>query len=156
FPTISDQVTILWHAGEPLVLGVDYYEAAFSCIGKVCPAGLSIDHSIQTNGILINDKWCDFFQKWNVSLGVSIDGPQEVNDAARRTRAGKGTYDKVITGINCLQRRNIPFYVLSVLTKSALLAPDALFWFYHDFNIRDVGFNIDELEGVNEVSSLSH
>jgi uncharacterized protein len=51
FPTISGQVTVVWHAGEPLVLPPGYYEAAFSTIRELCPSDLKIVHSFQTNGI---------------------------------------------------------------------------------------------------------
>jgi uncharacterized protein len=155
FPTISNQVTVVWHAGEPLVLRPEYYEAAFARIRTCCPRTLKIDHALQTNGILINDEWCDLFQRWDVRVGVSIDGPKYINDAARKTRSGGGTYDRVVAGIKCLQRRQIPFYVISVLTKAGILDPDAMFSFYHDFNIRDLGFNIEEVEGIHKTSSLS-
>lgn len=104
--------------------------------------------------MLINDEWCDLFEQWGVNLGVSVDGPKHIHDAARKTRAGKGTYDKTIAGIKCLQRRNIPFYVISVLSKVALLEPDAMFEFYKEFDIRDVGFNIEEHEGIHKNSTL--
>lgn len=156
FPTISDQVTVVWHAGEPLVLGSKYYDAAFSVVRELCPQNLAIEHSFQTNGMLINDEWCDLFKKWDVGVGVSVDGPKEIHDATRKTRAGKGTHDKVLAGIGCLQRRNIPFYVISVLTKSAMLQPDSMFAFYQRLGIQDVGFNIDEKEGINKASSFEH
>lgn len=154
FPTISERVTVVWHAGEPLVLGVDYYEAAFSSIRDICPSNLRIEHSFQTNGMLINDAWCALFKRWDVGLGVSVDGPKHVHDAVRKTRTGLGTHDKVIEGIKCLRKRSVPFYVISVLTKAALLEPDRLFSFYEEFDIRDVGFNIEEKEGRHLTSSL--
>lgn len=154
FPTISGQVTVVWHAGEPLVLPVDYYQAAFSAIREVSPPDLRILQSFQTNGMLINDKWCDLFERWNVGVGVSIDGPKHIHDAARKTRSGRGTYDKAVAGIEVLRRRNLPFYVISVLTRAAFLDPDAMFAFYEKLDIHDVGFNFEEQEGVNKTSSL--
>jgi uncharacterized protein len=85
---------------------------------------------------------------------VSIDGPKPIHDATRKTRSGQGTYDKAIAGIQCLKKRNIPFYVISVLTKMAFLDPDAMFAFYEEFDIRDVGFNFEEQEGIHKTSSL--
>jgi uncharacterized protein len=155
FPTIGDRVTVVWHAGEPLVLGSDYYEAAFSCIRDLCPSSLTLDHAMQTNGTLLTEKWCEFFKRWDVGLGVSIDGPRHIHDASRKTRSGKGTYDKTVAGIQLLQRSDIPFYVITVLTKAALLDPDGMFAFYNEFGIRDVGFNFEEQEGCHESSSLN-
>jgi len=156
FPTISEQVTVVWHAGEPLVLGPDYYEAAFARMKARCPANFTLQQSFQTNGMLINDAWCDLFERWDVSLGVSVDGPKHIQDAARKTRSGGGTYDKAVAGIRCLRRRNIPFHVISVLTRAALAEPDALFAFYEEFGIQDIGFNIEEKEGDHLTSSLEN
>ena len=69
----SPQMTIIWHAGEPLVLPVSYYEAAFSAIEVSRPLDLELRHSIQTNGMLLSQEWCDFIKKWHVGLGVSVD-----------------------------------------------------------------------------------
>ena len=154
FPTISGQVTVVWHAGEPLVLGPQYYEDAFRKISEHCPPGLTIEHAVQTNGMLINDAWCDLFRRWKVGVGISIDGPRAINDAFRKTRSGKGTFDKAVAGIRRLQQHAIPFYVISVLTRDALANPDALFSFYRELDIHDVGFNIEEQEGVHDSTTL--
>lgn len=154
FPTISGQVTVVWHAGEPLVLGPQYYEDAFRKISEHCPPGLTIEHAVQTNGILINDDWCDLFRRWKVGVGISIDGPRAINDAFRKTRSGKGTFDKAVAGIRQLLQHQIPFYVISVLTRDALVNPDALFSFYRELDIHDVGFNIEEQEGVHDTTTL--
>jgi uncharacterized protein len=154
FPTISKHTTVVWHAGEPLVLGPKYYDTAFTRIRECCPPGLQIDHAFQTNGMLINDEWCDLFQRWKVGVGVSIDGPRHINDAYRKTRSGQGTFDKTVAGIHRLKQRNIPFYVISVLTRAALADPDGLFALYHELGIRDVGFNIEEQEGIHTTTTL--
>jgi uncharacterized protein len=154
FPTLSDRVTVVWHAGEPLVLGVDYYSAAFACVRDVCPTGLTVEHAFQTNGMLITQAWCQLIRQWNVGVGISIDGPQRIHDAARKTRSGRGTFSRAIAGLVTLQRNEVPFYVISVLTKAALLDPVAMFDFYQTHAITDVGFNIEEEEGIHERSSL--
>jgi uncharacterized protein len=155
FPTVSGQVTVLWHAGEPLVLGTEYYRSAFATIRDLSPNGVEFIHNFQTNGVLIDDAWCDLIREWNVSIGLSIDGPRHINDSARKTRAGRGTYDQIVAGMKCLQDRNIPFSVISVLTREALYHPDDLFRFYEQHGIHEVGFNIDEIEGIHTTSTLS-
>src|ERR1700710_1422439 len=49
----AEQITVIWHAGEPLVLPVSYYESAFQSIEKLRPASVQIRHSFQTNGTLV-------------------------------------------------------------------------------------------------------
>ena len=51
---------IVWHSGEPLVLPVEWYRQAFASALRGAPAGTHIPHSVQTNGMLVNDEWCSF------------------------------------------------------------------------------------------------
>jgi uncharacterized protein len=143
----SPYLTVIWHAGEPLVLPPSYYQAAFEAIEALRPAGLELRHSIQTNGMLIDQDWCDFIKKWHVGVGVSIDGPRKLHDANRVTRAGKGTFDRTIAGIRLLRRENVPFHVITVLSEKSMSAPDELLDFYLSEGIDDVCFNVEESEG---------
>ena len=63
---LSDALTVLWHAGEPLSAGMAYYERAFDLLNQIKPSRLSIRHSFQTNGILVTQSWIDFFKAHNV------------------------------------------------------------------------------------------
>lgn len=146
-------LTVIWHAGEPLVMPIAYYEEAFSLIASLCPPGIEVRHAIQTNGMLIDKAWCALFRRWEVGVGVSIDGPREIHDANRVTRQGRGTYDKTVAGIRCLVDEGIPFHVISVLSARGLRAPDEMLAFYRDLGIADVCFNVEESEG-DHVSEL--
>ena len=88
-PRLSDPVSIVWHAGEPLVLPISFYENAFRIAEQCNTRGIRIVHSFQTNGTLINQDWCDFLKQYNVKIGVSLDGPRHIHDrsAPRPTRA---------------------------------------------------------------------
>ena len=97
------EITVVWHAGEPLVAPVAFYREAFAAIERMRPASVIVKHSFQTNGTLIDAEWCRLFLEWNVGVGVSIDGPRELHDRHRKTRSGKGTFDKTLAGIRCLQ-----------------------------------------------------
>jgi len=151
------QMTVIWHAGEPLVLPVSYYESAFQAIERLRPAEVEIRHSIQTNGTLVTKEWADFIRQWNIGVGVSIDGPRHMHDANRVTRAGKGTFDRAIRGARLLKEEGIPFHVISVLSKEALERPEELYAFYLEEGIEDVCFNVEESEGdhVSELMTLS-
>lgn len=146
-------LTVIWHAGEPLVMPIAYYDDAFELIASLCPQGIQVRHAIQTNGMLIDDAWCAFFRRWDVGVGVSIDGPKAIHDANRVTRKGRGTYDQTLAGIECLLREDISFHVISVLSARALTDPDAMLDFYRDHGIVDVCFNVEESEGEH-VSEL--
>jgi uncharacterized protein len=153
-PYVGDQLTVVWHAGEPLVLPIAFYEEAFAIFAAACPPGLTLTHSFQTNAILLNHRWADFIGRTGARIGVSIDGPAFCHDAHRRTRGGRGTHAAALAGIRCLQDRGLDFQVISVLTADALEAPDAFVDFYLEHGIRNVGFNVEEIEGAHTASSL--
>jgi uncharacterized protein len=151
----SPYLTVIWHAGEPLVLPTSYYQAAFEAIEALRPAGIELRHSIQTNGMLIDQEWCDFIKKWHIGVGVSIDGPRELHDANRVTRAGKGTFDRTMAGIRLLRREKVPFHVITVLSEKSMRAPEELLDFYLSEGIADVCFNVEESEGTYVSGLLS-
>jgi len=147
------QLTVIWHAGEPLVLPVAFYQAAFETIEAVRPTSLQLRHAIQTNGMLITPQWCDFLKQWQVDVGVSIDGPQRLHDAHRVSRSGRGTFDRTVAGIRLLRHENVPFHVISVLSKDSMDAPEEMLEFYLAEGIEDICFNVEESEG-DHVSGL--
>lgn len=59
--------------------------------------------ALQTNATLIDEEWIQLFFKHRVLIGVSIDGPKEINDRFRIDYKGLGTYDRTIAGIKKLQ-----------------------------------------------------
>jgi uncharacterized protein len=146
--------TVVWHAGEPLVLPVQWYREAFAAVHRSAPAGVHIPHSVQTNAMLVTDEWCDFFRENAVRVGVSLDGPARIHDLRRRTRSGQGTHARVMKGIETLRRNGVPFHVICVVGADTLDAAGELVDFFVAEDIRDVGFNIEEIEGVHRRSSL--
>src|SRR5580700_1457538 len=97
-------LTLVWHAGEPLVPGVPYYRKVFAAIDEACSEwqqssrrDVEIEHSFQTNGLLINEEWCRFFaESPHVRVGISLDGPARLHDLHRRTRDDKPTHAGVM------------------------------------------------------------
>ena len=140
-------LSVVWHAGEPMVLPIDFYRDAFRMIDSLRPADLAVAHSFQTNGTLIDEAWCAFFAEERLGVGVSIDGPKRLHDRNRLTRSGQGTFDKTIAGIRLLRRNRIPFHVISVLSAASMAAVQEMFDFYVDEGIEEVCFNVEESEG---------
>jgi uncharacterized protein len=147
------EITVNWRAGEPLVAGVDFYHDAVARMQRLAHAGARVIHSVQTNATLIDDSWCELFRVHHFRVGVSLDGPQWLNDKFRLDRKGRGTFDRTIAGIQHLRRARIPFSVITVLTHDSTEHPDELYDFYLAHDIRVVGFNIEETEGVNRLST---
>jgi uncharacterized protein len=151
----DEGLSVVWHAGEPMVLPIAFYRHAFALIDELKPAELPLNHSFQTNGTLIDDAWADFIIEAKVNLGVSIDGPRRFHDLNRVNRAGRGTFDKAVSGVRLLRSRGVPFHVISVLTAASLNAPREMFEFYLDEGIDHVCFNVEESEGDHRSESFA-
>jgi uncharacterized protein len=149
------EVVVLWHAGEPMAAPISFYREAFATIERLRPESVRIKHSFQTNGTLVSDAWCRLFLECDVGIGVSLDGPREIHDRNRKTRSGKGTFDKTMAGIRRLRANGVPFHVLSVLSSDSLADPDGMLAFYESEDIDHVCFNVEESEGsyVSELFS---
>jgi uncharacterized protein len=151
---VDQEFSVSWHAGEPLVVGLPYYEKAFSLVEKLRPHDVNVRHSFQTNGTLLNDAWCELIKEKKVQIGVSVDGPAFLHDRYRKTRSGAGTHDKVVRGMQLLRKHDIPIFTISVITREALDYPDEIYRFLLENGVAQAGFNFEEKEGVHASSSL--
>ena len=149
-------INIEWHAGEPLTAGISFYEEAYDKISSVVGKRHSLRYEVQTNGICIDDKWCALFKKQNWDIGVSADGPAFIHDLHRKSINNKNTHHLVMRGIECLKRHDIPFSILSVLTSDALDYPKEMYDFFVSTGAKSVGFNAEQLEGNNKISTAAN
>jgi uncharacterized protein len=144
--------TIVWHAGEPTVVPLTWYDLAYQSFAAALPTTATF--SLQTNGVAISDAWARFLVETNTHVGISIDGPKEFHDARRVTRAGKGTWELAIRGLERLRHVGLRPTIISVLQPPILSEAQRYFDFIRQFGIDRVSFSIDELEGANETSSF--
>lgn len=107
----SGGIDFIWHGGEPLLLGKQRFTAYLELQRDFFSPG-QVRNSIQTNGTLLDSDWLDLFQRYDVSIGVSLDGPQAVHDLNRPTVAGQGSFAQVMRGIQLLKQREVPVHVL--------------------------------------------
>lgn len=98
-------VRIGLHGGEPLMIKKERYaeicETFIRVLGPVCNLTLTM----QTNAVLVDEEWIAIFKKYNILIGVSIDGPREYNDVARLDHQGRSTFDRTVGGIRMLQQQ---------------------------------------------------
>lgn len=112
----GDEVSFCWHGGEPLLLGTDFFRTAVNLQQKYA-GGKTIHNSLQTNGLRVNDEWCRFFHKNDFLIGISLDGPRDIQDEFRRTKAGKPSFDSVMGAIGMFKRHGVEFNTLSVVNN---------------------------------------
>lgn len=111
------EVTFIWHGGEPMVLGLDFYRKAMEFQQRYA-GGKTIRNTLQTNGTLITREWARFFREHGFLLGVSLDGPQDIHDKFRRDKGGAPTFDKVMHGIELLDAEGVPFNTMSTVNAA--------------------------------------
>lgn len=151
----GEQLTVVWHAGEPLAMPIEFYRQAFETVEQLLGGVTQVTHAMQTNATLIDVQWCRLFQQHAVRVGVSVDGPAEMHDRHRHTRSGKGSHARVMRGLQQLREHGIPFHAIAVVTRQSLAHADAFFDFFLAHGIHDVGCNFDEAEGGHLRSSLA-
>jgi uncharacterized protein len=152
---LGPELTVIWHAGEPLVMPPEFYAQAFERIAVVVAGRAQVHHSMQTNGTLIDDAWCELFRAWSVRVGISIDGPARIHDRHRKTRSGRGTHRAVMRGARRMCDADLPFYAIVVVTAESVDEPDAILDFFEQAGIADIGLNLEEQEGINSRASLA-
>jgi len=111
-------VLFAWQGGEPTMLGLPYFEKIVALQKQLCPEGVRISNSLQTNGILVDDDWAAFFAREKFLIGISIDGPREVHDRYRRDRAGRATFAAVMAGLEKLQRHGVEYNILTTVHRA--------------------------------------
>jgi len=133
-------VRFSWHGGEPTLLGIDFFKTALAFQKKHQPAGVLIQNGIQTNGMLLDEKWCCFFKKEGFSVGLSLDGPAHLHDIYRTTRSGKKTHSRVMQGQQLLQKNQIPYDILCVVHHHNVDHPLDVYGFFKKIGAVYIGF----------------
>lgn len=123
------EITFAWQGGEPMLLGIEFFEHALRFQQKYKPDGMRIINTIQTNGTLIDDAWCLFFKENHFLIGISIDGPQPIHDTYRRDKAGNPTFHHVMKGISLLNKHKVEFNTLTTLHAANAPYPEQVYNF---------------------------
>ena len=82
----EDRVEVLWHGGEPLLPGPDYYRTAISFFNKYCSETKNrVNHSIQTNLTCFNEEFVDIFRSLGIgAAGTSYDPEPYIRGPGKR------------------------------------------------------------------------
>jgi len=101
-----------WQGGEPTLLGVEFFRRAVELQARYCRPGQRWRNTLQTNGILLDDAWCEFFKANDFLVGLSIDGPADLHDKYRRDKQGRPTFERVVQGMQLLRKHGVAFNAL--------------------------------------------
>ena len=135
-----EQPSFAFQGGEPTLMGLDFYKRLFQLQKQYGAPGQVVANALQTNGILIDDQWAPFLSEHKFLCGISLDGPKEFHDCYRKDRAGKGTFDRVMAGIENCRKYNVEYNILVLLNNINVQHPDQLFDFFTGLGIRYIQF----------------
>ena len=134
-------VEFIWHGGETTLVPLSFYEKAVFLQSRFRRVGQVVRNTIQTNGTRLNNEWVSFFRANQFAVGVSLDGPPELNDRVRVHRSGRGSSADIRRGMDLLREGGVPFSVLMVIDEEAIhLGPNCIFDFLLSSGVKSVAF----------------
>lgn len=122
------QINFTWQGGEPTLLGVEFFKKAVQ-LQKKYSDGRTINNSLQTNGVLLDNEWCGLFKENNFLIGLSIDGPEELHDHYRVFKGNQPSFKKVMNGLELLKKHNVEFNTLTCVNRVNSYEPLAVYNF---------------------------
>ena len=101
-----DLVRVVMHGGEPLLTGVDRLREIIEAVREpllALPKPPRLDLRIHTNGVRLDEKFCDLFDEFHVKVGISLDGDKLANDRHRRYSNGNSSHAQVLAALELLR-----------------------------------------------------
>ena len=123
FGSRETEVFFVFQGGEPTLAGREFFERAVS-LQKQYSRGKRFHNSLQTNGLKLDSEWCGFLKNEDFLVGLSLDGDTAAHDACRKDKSGLGTHGRVLAAAELLNASEVPFNVLSVLTRHNVSEPE--------------------------------
>ena len=138
--TNATYISFCWQGGEPTLAGLDFFREIVTVQNRLKKNYQIIENSIQTNGILLNEEWCEFLSRNNFLVGISLDGPHEIHDTYRRNYANKGTFDTVMHAIALMNEFAVQYNILTLITDANVARARELYAFLRQNNFAYLQF----------------
>jgi uncharacterized protein len=135
----SNEVHFTWQGGEPTLAGLPFFEQAVVWQQKYA-AGKKIFNAFQTNGVNLDDRWCEFLFREKFLVGISIDGPEALHDYYRVYKGGRGSFHDTMRGVRLLQKHGVEFNTLATVHRANMNEPLAVYRFLKEIGSRYLQF----------------
>lgn len=132
--------TFAFQGGEPTLAGLPFFEKLVALQIRHARSGQNVSNAIQTNGLLLDDRWCELFRDYRWLVGISMDGPESMHDLYRRNRGGEGTWRRVMQSIERMQKHKVEFNVLCVLSQANVDHPREIYRFFRSIGVDNLQF----------------
>lgn len=131
-----EETDFTFHGGEVLLVGHDLLEKGFNMVKKHPNTTIGI----QTNGTLVDDRYIELFKKYDVKVGVSLDGPEDMHNRYRKNCGGNGTFDIIFNNIKKMKEAGIVVGALATVTDMSVKQPER---FYDFFSENEIPFSFN-------------
>jgi uncharacterized protein len=128
----TTDVTVAWQGGEPTMMGLDFFERSVDLVSELKQPHQRIEYTIQSNGVLLDERWAAFFKEHGFLVGLSVDGPKELHDRYRVDKRGLGSFDRVIAGYEHLRTAEVDVNVLCTVHAGNQDHPLEVYRFFRD------------------------
>jgi len=129
-----------WQGGEPTLMGLPFFRRAVELERKYCQ-GQTFANTLQTNGTLLTDEWCEFLAQNAFLVGLSLDGPDFVHDRYRLDATGRPTFARVLRALKLLQKHGVEYNVMATVSRESAGQPREIYSFFKDQGVRHVQFS---------------
>jgi uncharacterized protein len=128
----APEVTVAWQGGEPTLMGVEFFRRAIELAEELKAPRQTLHHTIQTNGTLLTQEWCELLASKGFLVGISIDGPPELHDRFRVDKRGAASSPKVLRGLELLQNHGVDFNILCTVNAANQDRPLEVYRYFRD------------------------
>ena len=113
-PGDGETLEVTFHGGEPLTAGYQFYKRALPLLMQSWQ-GRNVRFNLQSNLWLLGEDFLELFSNFPVSIGTSLDGPEELNDRQR----GAGYFRRTMQGIEKARSYGVPVGVIATFTAQS-------------------------------------
>ena len=127
----SRRLSFVWHGGEPLLPGLDWFRRAEEEQSRAFGEDRSrVANRLQSNLMVVDDAWVAFLRGFVKSIGTSFD----VVEGVRTTRTGGPIARRWIAAVTACREAGIPVGVVYVVHKRSLPRARDIYHFFRNFD----------------------
>jgi uncharacterized protein len=120
------KINFTFHGGEPMLLKPRRFALLCQLLHDRLGPHVALRLGLQTNGAHMSDEWLQLFARFDVHVGVSVDGPPEYQDRERPRLDGGPSSPDVLNSIRALNAK---------AAEGSIHAPGSLTVLNKDFDL---------------------
>lgn len=132
--------TFAFQGGEPTLAGLEFFEKLIEFQKKYNKKDVQINNAIQTNGMVIDERWAKYLHDNNFLVGLSLDGTKDVHDMGRVDPRNRGTFNNVMKTAGLFNKYNVEYNMLFVVSSGVARHITKIYNFFKRNDFRYIQF----------------